>query len=58
MKQVMRTSYNYFVEDRGMGPGPFVFRVTDVYGHVLLDSGIVQAGDTTITASTQFPVRE
>ncbi|MEZ4294400.1 MAG: expansin EXLX1 family cellulose-binding protein [Polyangiaceae bacterium] len=37
---VERTSYNYFVEPDGMGPGPYHFRITDVTGQVLEDEGI------------------
>ena len=36
---VARETYNYFVEPNGMGPGPYTFRLTDVYGHVV--TGIV-----------------
>ncbi|MBI3111796.1 MAG: hypothetical protein HYZ01_09510 [Ignavibacteriales bacterium] len=54
-KKVRRTGYNYFVEEQGMGPGPFLFRVTDVFGHVLLDSGIVLAVDTNLAGKAQFP---
>jgi len=45
---VPRESYNYFVEAAGMGPGPYAFRVTDIYGQVVEDSGIpfVEAGDS------------
>jgi expansin (peptidoglycan-binding protein) len=54
-KQVERLDYNYFVEASGMGPGPYAFRVTDVYGQVLEDTGIpfVEAGDT--AGAGQFP---
>jgi expansin (peptidoglycan-binding protein) len=54
-KQVARVDYNYFVEDSGMGPGPYSFRVTDVYGHELEDSGIgfVENGD--VAGAAQFP---
>ncbi len=54
-KQVARVDYNYFVEDSGMGPGPYSFRVTDVYGHVVEDSGIgfVENGD--VAGASQFP---
>lgn len=54
-KSVNRTSYNYFVEEDGMGTGPFTFRVTDIYGHVLTDSGIVHIENGTIAGSSQFP---
>lgn len=52
---VPRTDYNYFVESSGMGPGPFTFRVTDMYGHVLTDTGIVHAADSSIAGKSQFP---
>jgi len=50
-----RVDYNYFLEPQGMGPGPYTFRVTDVYGNVLEDSGIpfVVAGDA--PGKAQFP---
>ncbi len=53
--EVPRLDYNYFVEDSGMGPGPYTFRVTDVWGHVVEDSGIafVEAGDA--PGAAQFP---
>lgn len=38
--EVPRLEYNYFVEEQGMGPGPYHFRVTDVLGQVLEDEGI------------------
>jgi expansin (peptidoglycan-binding protein) len=54
-RAVPRESYNYFVEAAGMGPGPYSFRVTDVYGNALEDSGIpfVEAGDS--PGAAQFP---
>lgn len=53
--EVNRVDYNYFVDEAGMGPGPYTFRVTDVNGNVLTDSGIafVEAGDA--EGSGQFP---
>jgi expansin (peptidoglycan-binding protein) len=52
---VPRLDYNYFVATSGLGPGPYDFRVTDVYGHVLEDSAIpfVEAGDS--PGAGQFP---
>jgi expansin len=52
---VARTDYNYFVEANGMGPGPYAFRVTDVYGNALTDEGIgfVEAGE--VPGAGQFP---
>jgi expansin (peptidoglycan-binding protein) len=54
-RSVARESYNYFVEAAGMGPGPYAFRVTDVYGHVLEDTGVpfIEAGDS--PGAGQFP---
>ena len=44
---VERLDYNYIVANAGMGPGPYAFRVTDVNGQVVEDTGIplVEAGD-------------
>jgi expansin (peptidoglycan-binding protein) len=52
---VARTDYNYFVEAAGMGPGPYAFRVTDVYGNQLVDEGIgfIEAGE--VAGAGQFP---
>ncbi|MCB8943238.1 MAG: hypothetical protein H6658_05740 [Ardenticatenaceae bacterium] len=52
---VPRTSYNYFVQASGMGPGPYTFRVTDSYGNVLTDSGIPHMENGTVEGSGQFP---
>ncbi len=53
--EVTRLDYNYFVEASGMGPGPYTFRVTDVYGNILTDTGIqhVEAGE--VSGAAQFP---
>lgn len=53
---VPRTSYNYFVQTNpGMGPGAYTFRVTDVYGNVLIDSGIPHVENGTVSGAGQFP---
>jgi len=52
---VVRERYNYFVEPAGMGTGPFSFRVTDVYGNVLLDSGIAHMEAGVVQGAGQFP---
>lgn len=51
---VNRESYNYFVEPSGMGPGPYTFRVTDVYGSVLTDTGIAHVEGGEVTGAAQF----
>lgn len=52
---VQRTSYNYFVDASGMGPGPYTFRVTDIYGQMITDSGIVHKENSEVSSSSQFP---
>jgi expansin (peptidoglycan-binding protein) len=53
---VPRTPYNYFVQTGpGMGPGPYTFRVTDVYGNVLSDSGVPPLVDADYAGAGQFP---
>jgi expansin (peptidoglycan-binding protein) len=53
---VARTSYNYFVQTSpGMGVGPYTFRVTDIYGNVLTDSGIPHSENGTVPGAGQFP---
>lgn len=54
-KAVNRVEYNYFVEPAGMGPGPFTFRVTDIYGHVLVDSAITHVENGNVPGHAQFP---
>jgi expansin (peptidoglycan-binding protein) len=52
---VPRMSYNYFVQDSGMGVGPYTFRVTDLYSNTLTDSGIPFIESGTINGVGQFP---
>ena len=53
---VPRVSYNYFVQTNpGMGVGPYSFRVTDMYGNPLTDSGIPFIENGTVNGSGQFP---
>jgi len=54
-KNVPRVSYNYFVEASGMGPGPYTFRVTDIYGGIVEDSGIPLLDDGDVSGTSQFP---
>ncbi|MEZ4450930.1 MAG: expansin EXLX1 family cellulose-binding protein [Nannocystaceae bacterium] len=53
---VVREDYNYFVAPEGMGPDPLVFRVTDVAGHVVLDSGLVVGDAIEVDGAEQLPV--
>ncbi len=53
---VVRTDYNYFVQtEPGMGAGPYQFRVTDLYGNVLVDNNITHSENGTVDGSAQFP---
>lgn len=52
---VPRTSYNYFVQASGMGPGPYTFRITDVFGNVLVDNNIPLAPGAVTPGVAQFP---
>jgi expansin len=51
---VPRLEYNYFVEEQGMGPGPYTFRVIDVLGQTLEQSGIVFAEAQEVSGDAQF----
>jgi expansin len=54
-RELPRLSYNYFVEEAGLGPGPYVLRVTDAHGQVIEDAGIALGDDVTRTGAAQFP---
>lgn len=54
-KEAPRADYNYFVESSGMGPGPYTYRVTDVFGHTVVDSGIPHVENGDVAGSAQFP---
>jgi expansin (peptidoglycan-binding protein) len=55
-KTVRRQTYNYFVEPLGMGPGPYMFRVTDMYGQTLVDTGIPHTENGNVAGAGQFPL--
>lgn len=51
-----RQSYNYFAAPSGMGKGPFTFRVTDIYGHTVVDTGIaLNTTEKEIAGKKNFP---
>ncbi|MBL8973467.1 MAG: hypothetical protein JNK56_22960 [Myxococcales bacterium] len=54
-RSVMRADYNYFIDEGGMGPGPFDFRVTDVEGNVVEDRGVPLGDGVVAQGSGQFP---
>jgi len=43
------------VEASGMGPGPYTFRVTDVFGHTIIESGIPHIENGSVSGTSQFP---
>ncbi|MEM7031804.1 MAG: expansin EXLX1 family cellulose-binding protein [Chloroflexota bacterium] len=54
---VERTAYNYFVQTNpGMGVGPYTFRITDWYGNVLTDTGIIHIENGRVNGAGQFPL--
>jgi expansin len=52
---VHREMYNYFVVQSGMGPGPFSFRITDMYGDVIVEDNVPLLDTTEIIGQNQFP---
>ncbi|MCG8700241.1 MAG: Ig-like domain-containing protein [Bacteroidales bacterium] len=52
---VKRMMYNYFLVASGMGPGPFDFRITDIYGSVIIEKNVPLKITTEITGTKQFP---
>jgi expansin (peptidoglycan-binding protein) len=52
---IPRLDYNYFVQDTGLGAGPYTLRVTDTRGHVLDDTGVALGDNVTRTGAAQFP---
>ncbi|MCU0490401.1 MAG: hypothetical protein MUD01_02240 [Chloroflexaceae bacterium] len=56
-REVPRFEYNHFVAEQGMGPGPYTFRVTDIYGNVLSDSNIPLRAEAQFNGAGQFPKR-
>lgn len=50
-----RRHYNFFESDE-MGAGPFTFRVTDIYGQVIVDRDIPMVVDGISQGQSQFPL--
>jgi len=53
--EIPRLSYNYFVQSSGLGTGPYTFRVTDYFGHTIIDHGILHIENGDVSSSAQFP---
>lgn len=52
--ELPRRHYNYFESD-SMGAGPFTFRITDIYGSVIVDENIPLTPDEIQQGHVQFP---
>ncbi len=53
--ELQRRHYNFFESDE-MGAGPFTFRVTDIYGQVIVDENIPMVEDGISQGKSQFPL--
>jgi expansin len=53
--EIARTEYNYFVNPSGMGPGPYAFRITDIYGRTIVESNIPHREAQVVGGTQQFP---
>lgn len=52
--EIPRRNYNYF-ESMNLGAGPFTFRITDIYGDVIIDYDIPLTPDEIQQGHVQFP---
>jgi len=52
--EIPRRNYNYF-ESMNLGAGPFTFRITDIYGDVIIDYDIPLTPDEIQPGHVQFP---
>jgi len=52
--EIPRRNYNYF-ESMNLGTGPFTFRITDIYGDVIIDYDIPLTPDEIQQGHVQFP---
>lgn len=55
---IKRENYNYFVAPEGVGAEPFDLRVSDVYGQVVTDGGLVVADGIVVEGTANMPVCE
>lgn len=54
---VPREEYNYFNYKGAMGAGPYTFRITDIYGHVVIDENVaLTTPEVIVEGSAQFPL--
>ena len=53
--EIPRTEYNYFKYENGLGESPYTFRITDIYGHVVIEENIDLSSGTLTSGTVQFP---
>ena len=53
--ELPRRNFNYFEAQSGLGKGPFTFRITDIYGQVVIDEDIPFTPDEVQEGHVQFP---
>lgn len=51
-----RQSYNYFLAAGGMGPGPYTFRVTDIFGNHIVTRSVPLSDGGNWPGGDQFPM--
>ena len=51
-----RVSYNYFSAEKGMGEGPFTFRITDIYGQVIEKENVSLHAGEGVSTEKSFPM--
>ncbi len=56
-KELPREEYNYYTAADGLGgSGPYTFRITDFYGHVLIEEGIeIDTTEKPVNGKNNFP---
>ena len=54
--KIGRLDYNYFVETKGLGPGPYALRVTDTRANVVEDAAIALGDNVSRDGAAQFPM--
>ena len=53
--ELPRRNFNYFEAQSGLGKGPFTFRITDIYGQVVIDEDIPFTPDEVQEGHVQLP---
>ena len=54
-RSLPRTDYNYFYTAKGLGPGPYTLRLTDVHGHAVVEAGLVAGDAVERVGAAQLP---